>query len=116
MSNDQGSSPMISGPQITSELASDPDMAELIGEYLSELEKRVGVINDAMGSSRLDVVQRIAHQLRGASAGYGYRVIGDAAATVEDLLRNRPDPDVESVRRAVDDLLSICQRAMIPGR
>lgn len=98
-------------------LENDPDMGELIDLYVSDLSARVQTLEDAWGAKQFDHLRRIAHQLRGASAGYGFPTIGQAAGTVEDSIKGRSPEQVDAtaVQRQVNELVSLCQRA-IAGR
>jgi HPt (histidine-containing phosphotransfer) domain-containing protein len=108
----------MSGPEspdprpLTSQFAGDPDMAELIDLFLTELPKR---LDDMAASWRAGDVQRaktIAHQLRGSSGGYGYPTIGAAAARVEDAIRTPPTPDLTAIENGIQELRELCARAM----
>ncbi len=74
-------------PPITSEFANDPDMSELVDLFLHELPARVRAASEAWISADFVTVQRLAHQLRGSSAGYGFPLLGVAAGRVEDAMR-----------------------------
>jgi HPt (histidine-containing phosphotransfer) domain-containing protein len=59
-------------------------------------------------------LQRLAHQLKGASAGYGFPSIGEVAARVEAGLKT-PQPSAEQtvagIASSVNELIQLCQRA-----
>src|SRR5689334_17049933 len=74
-------------PPLPSDLSGDPEMAELIGLFLAELPKRVESLTQAWRAREFQAVGRLAHQLKGSSAGYGFPAIGTAAARVEDCIR-----------------------------
>ncbi|MFA6044969.1 MAG: Hpt domain-containing protein [Phycisphaerales bacterium] len=99
---------------LKSTLADDPEMAELVMEFVADLAKRRDAIQVAMETQRVDELRRLAHQLRGASASYGLRPIGEAAAKVEDAIKamgTAPVSELERIRADVDDLLEVCERA-----
>jgi len=81
-----------SGLPIKSEFAGDPDMGDLVELFLQELPGRMGAAARAWESGEMETVQRISHQLRGSSAGYGYAMLGTAAGAVEDLIRGSVPP------------------------
>src|SRR5437016_5645232 len=104
-------------PQIPlkSQFSDDPDMAELIALFITELPERVEAIRAAQQSGAGANLKRISHQLKGASAGYGFPTIGAAAAKVEDGLRAGGSDEsqaLERVRAEVDELVNLCRRAM----
>lgn len=101
-------------PPIRSEFASEPEMKELVDLFLSELPQRTQSITDAYKEQKWDTIKRISHQLKGASAGYGFPTIGSAAANVEKLLIQGEIRDEESINRLTDsvkELLALCRRA-----
>lgn len=106
--------PVSSGPSspIRSRFAGDPEMSELIELFVAELPQRVNVIAAAMRDREFQTLCRISHQLKGASAGYGFDSIGKAAGAIEhQLLSLGPSADIEGVQQQVDALISLCKRA-----
>ncbi|MBU6412875.1 MAG: Hpt domain-containing protein [Planctomycetes bacterium] len=101
-------------PRLVSDFAGDPDMQELVGLFVSELPDRVAKLNATWNQSQLGEVQRLAHQLKGASAGYGFPTIGDAAGKLEDALRASDaanQSSLNSLKRDLDNLIDLCSRA-----
>lgn len=102
---------------LVSSLAGDPEMAELIGFFIGQLPERVAALTRAAREGKSEEIQRIAHQLRGASAGYGFAPIGQAAGQVEDAVRRAPQktppssPGVGEIQNRLDELLTLCRRA-----
>lgn len=100
---------------LRSELASDPDMAELIEMFLSELPQRLAAFEAAVKGGEVETLRRLAHQLRGAAAGYGYASIGTAAGSIEDRIRqlNGQGDVIQQVRNEVGAMSALCRRALI---
>jgi len=96
-----------------SELVDDPDMRELIDFFVGELPDRIHAIESALAEGDQLTLQRLAHQLKGASAGYGFRVIGEAAAQVESLVKTNEAPleEIDGLKTRVEDLLALCRKA-----
>lgn len=94
---------------LLSEFAEDPDLQELVELFVSELPERVARLHTGLESNALEQVQRIAHQLKGASGGYGFPLIGDCAARVEAAVQT--GAAIEQIRRCVNDLSELCRRA-----
>lgn len=103
-----------SGP-IQSEFAGDPEMKELIALFLTELPQRINAIDTAYRAADSTSLTRLSHQLRGASAGYGFPTIGTAAGKVEDALRSLASTDpsqaLARVSSEVRTLVDLCRRA-----
>ncbi len=99
------------GP-IRSDYLDDPEMMELVRSFIDELPRHIGELEAAWRAANIEAVQRIAHQLKGASGGYGFAVVGDAAAELESAVKSA-DHDLSSVQRELDQLLDLCNRASL---
>ncbi len=96
---------------LRSSFASDPDMGELVELFVEEMPQRVQAIASAFDQGQAELLGRISHQLKGASAGYGFDVIGQAAAVVEAQVKTlAPGASLESVKAQVDALIALCNR------
>jgi len=100
-----------------SELRDDPDLTELIDEFVAGLPAKVARIEAAFSTGGLLELARLAHQIKGAAGGYGYPSISDAARHVEQHARGRVtadgtfDPGVD-LSEAVELLLTQCRMAI----
>jgi CheY-like chemotaxis protein/HPt (histidine-containing phosphotransfer) domain-containing protein len=100
--------PADEGP-LVSEMADDEDMAELVTKFASALGARATALLEAAGSGDLATLGRLAHQLKGAAAGYGFSPITATAAELETAARQ--GGDAAEVERRVGELVRLCQRA-----
>jgi len=105
--------------RMVSEFAADPEMAELVELFITELPARIAALHTAWDQRQLKELTRMAHQLKGASAGYGFPTIGTAAATLEAGLKRL---DATSVQASVErlagefrELVELCGRACQKG-
>lgn len=98
---------------VLSSFSSDPEMLELVEEFVSVLPERVSAIQSAVDGSDLESVTRLAHQLKGASGGYGFDTIGEAAANLERSAKAAEA--VAQLQDEVEALISLCQRARVSG-
>jgi len=94
---------------LVSSLSNDPDMLDLVEEFVQMLPERVHAIEDAIAANDLSTLMRLAHQLKGASGGYGFDTIGQAAATLEHSARAADS--VAQLTSQVQELVNLCQRA-----
>ncbi|HAI10413.1 MAG TPA: hypothetical protein DCM28_01830 [Phycisphaerales bacterium] len=94
---------------LLSEFAGDPDMAELVEDYVMNLPQRVDAMNNAIASEQLEELRTIAHQVKGSAGGYGFMSITEQAAQLEMLLKN--EAELDSIRKEVDALVDLCNRA-----
>ncbi len=96
---------------ILSQFAGDPDFEELIAYFVGELPQRIEALHHAVASGDHDTLQRLAHQLKGAAGGYGFDIISEHAAALEEAVRR--SRDVEEFRPALDGLVDVCARARV---
>ncbi len=94
---------------LVSDFAGDPDMAELVEDYVMNLPQRAAAISSACASEQLDVLRSLAHQVKGSAGGYGFGPITEQAAQVEALLYQ--EAELEEIRKQVDALVDLCNRA-----
>lgn len=92
-----------------SPLSADPDLAEVVELFVSEMPDRVANLLKCVESSDWDSLRRAAHQLKGAAGSYGFMPITPAAARVEDAIR-QSSPEAE-ILQAVDELVHLCRQA-----
>jgi HPt (histidine-containing phosphotransfer) domain-containing protein len=96
-------------PALRSQLAHDPEMRELLELFLSELPKRADAVMNAWRTGEMNTLKRVAHQLKGSCAGYGYPTIGSVASDLENTITvNGP---VERIAEDVRELVALCERA-----
>lgn len=104
---------------LKSEFAADPDMSDLVQEFVAELPARIDSVVNAFKSRETKDLLRISHQLKGAGGGYGFPSITDAAAKVEHLLKTSESSDEAMIKRVeadVRELVDLCVRAAASGR
>ncbi len=95
-----------------STFADDPEMRELVDTFVGELPARIDALRQALVSRDASKVRLMAHQLKGAAAGYGFPSIGRAAACIDEVLRGQAKPEMlDTVKASMEELLSLCDRA-----
>jgi HPt (histidine-containing phosphotransfer) domain-containing protein len=99
---------------IVSDFAGDPEMGELVQLFVSELPQRVEALRSAWAGKQVETLARLAHQLRGASAGYGFPTIGKSAERLELDIRKLDRRDageaLASIAGQFKDLVDLCNR------
>ncbi len=91
--------------RIVSELADDPEIAEIIPEFVESLDGQLRAIRQAVSGKSFDDVRRAAHKLKGAGGGYGYPVLTDVAAAVE---KHAKAGDADALSGAMEHLTAVC--------
>jgi len=117
MNNTPGTNPTNLTAQlpVRSQFSNEPEMRELVEMFVEELPQRMQSLQEAFNSQQWEIVHRISHQLKGASAGYGFPTIGTAAARVEDVVKSGPVSSQQSLTQlneSVKQLINLCSRAV----
>jgi HPt (histidine-containing phosphotransfer) domain-containing protein len=94
---------------IFSDLSNDVDMRGLVEEFVGNLQARIQAFEKAVSTNDAAEVARLAHQLKGASGGYGFEVIGETAASLEASAKAASSAN--DVAAEVMDLVNLCRRA-----
>lgn len=114
MSSSANSNPSQPDPAapLRSSLSADPDMVDLVQDFVEEMAERLASINAAARENDLGTLRTVAHQLKGSAAGYGFTPISSCAASLEQLIdATGPAAEVNSLREQVDELINLCRRA-----
>ncbi|MDX1925624.1 MAG: Hpt domain-containing protein [Pirellulaceae bacterium] len=99
---------MIKSPKIFSEMASDPDFAELLEEFVSKIPERIRTIHERMEAQDRTTLCTLVHQLRGACGSYGFHEMTPLASALELALRS--DKQLSELSIQVQDFLDACSR------
>ena len=73
--------------KLRSTFASDPDMQELIQEFVSRLPQRAQRMMELLRDQDIQQLRQMVHQLKGAGGGYGFGEITHRAADVEKTIK-----------------------------
>jgi HPt (histidine-containing phosphotransfer) domain-containing protein len=98
----------LSGTIVTSTLSDDPDLQEIVRQFVRDLPDRSSAMLRAAQTSDTETLKRLAHQLKGAGGSYGFPGITEAAAAVEQALAEGLDEAV--LRARVETLAGLCRR------
>jgi len=88
---------------IYSTLAMDPDFAELVTEYVSEIPDRVNSCVEFVKTQNWPELKRFAHQIKGSAASYGFEQITTIAGLLEAALGK--DTDLDQRLQMAEDLI-----------
>jgi len=95
------------GP-IRSSSANDPDMAEVLPEFISELPEQVAALIRHLQEQNLGELRSAAHQLKGAGGGYGFAQITELAARAEQRVKDAAP--LETIAAEVESLIRLIRR------
>lgn len=102
MSQDATSSPVYSS------LAVDPDLSELVNEFVNAIPDRISALLEAFEKDDPVALGTKAHQLKGALGSYGFSDLSPIAARLEHSVRQGEQE--ENIKLAMDELISQCRR------
>ncbi len=89
---------------IVSELIDDPDLGDIIGDFVDGLSGRLEEMRQSSANNDHERLQRLSHQLKGAGGSYGYPMLTDAARTLEDAAKTG---DIEAENLAMSKLAGL---------
>ncbi len=101
--------PDASGEPIYSQLADDPDLAELVPIFLSEVPGRIEAMQRAMDQANLADLRQMVHQLKGTAGNFGFPSITERAAELEKYIK--AEADLEIIRHTFEEVIDLCRRA-----
>lgn len=111
-SNTPQNAPQRPAAPLVSTLAGDPDMVELVQFFVDEIDVRVQSIRKYTRGNDIVGLRTIAHQLKGAAAGYGFEPISQTAGQLEHIIDATNALEItQDIQQQVDQLIGLCQRA-----
>ena len=93
-----------------SEFRDDPDMQELVEEFAKRMAAFMAQFRQGLDTGDLPLLEKLAHQLRGAGGGYGYPLITKVAGQLETAVKQRDAVD-DVIQKTAEELIQLCARA-----
>ena len=93
---------------IRSSLIDDPDLKELVVEFVGKVPLRIQGIQTAIAKKDSADLKTKIHQLRGACGSYGFRELTPLATSIENRLQ--AGESIEQVQNLLDEYLDACGR------
>jgi len=91
-----------------SELADDPDVADMVEGFARAARARADALLAALADDDAPTMKRLVHHLKGAAGGYGFPSITEQARSVEAAFAGG---DRARVASEVQSLSALCYRA-----
>jgi CheY-like chemotaxis protein len=82
--------------RIKSRLADHPGIMKVLPQFIEGLPEKVRVMTDLLARNELAELQKIIHELRGASGGYGFDLVADPALRAEEAIKSVQAPQIIS--------------------
>jgi CheY-like chemotaxis protein len=97
-----------SSNRIKSSLASNPRIMKIIPEFVDGLPNQVRQMIDLLERNDLGALQKIVHQLRGASGGYGFGPVTEPAMRADESIK--AGKALESITAEIKSLIEVIRR------
>jgi len=94
---------------VLSEFADDPDMSDLVVDFVGRMPERVNALKSAFDAGDTEQVMRLAHQLKGSGGGYGFPLLTTVSGELEQRAKEASG-NIEDMRTEFDAVLDVCQR------
>ena len=95
-------------PGIYSAFGGDPELSTLVDMYVDEMPDRIETITQALSAGDMDLLQRTAHQMKGACGSYGFDQLTPFALAVESSVRECQS--ITAIQAAVRELVEMCDQ------
>lgn len=94
----------MSGDKIIVEV--DVDLEDLIPTYLSNLDKNLQKITDALAAGDFEQCRVLGHNMKGSGGGYGFHDLSRFGKQIEDAAKTSTAADIESTLAQIKDYLT----------
>ena len=91
----------------------DRDLEDLIPGYLSNRERDVAKVAEALAAGDFETLRVIGHSMKGSGGGYGFDALSDLGSQIEQAALAR---NAEAVRMANAELRSYLQQVEVVYR
>lgn len=96
-------------------LRDDPDMFDLVDEFVEGLHDRITEFRSAHEKLEWDNLASLAHQLKGAGGSYGYAELSRLGKTMEDSFRNHSAAEFTLWMQRFEQLISAAKAGLPTG-
>ena len=96
---------------ISSELLrEDPSYADIVVQFVEGLSDRLATMEEALSTSDFNALRVAAHQLKGSGGGYGYPLLTERAAELEQHAR---ESLADNCAKELEELKQLCARVVV---
>jgi HPt (histidine-containing phosphotransfer) domain-containing protein len=103
---------------IVSEYIDDPDMGDMIHDFVGRLPEQLAAMRDALAEVRYEDLRRLAHTLKGSGGSYGYPALTETAAIIENAAKIQDRGNALATIEVLANIIQAVQRgceAVISG-
>ena len=88
----------------------DPDLHELVPDFLRNRRDDVRVLRDALAAADWETIRRLGHRMTGSGGGYGFDAISELGQRLETAARAHDECDA---RQSTDALAEYLERVVV---
>ncbi len=99
-----------SEPIVSDLVRENASFAEIVVLFVDGLHERITTMEEALASSDFESLRVAAHQLKGSGAGYGYPILTEKAAKLEQVAK---DQSIDECQNLVDDIRKLSSRIKV---
>lgn len=81
----------------------DSELQDLIPQFLENRKKDIQAMSELVERKDLSAIAQLAHKIKGAAAGYGFRDLSDLAAQMEQAAKRNDLSPLESLSENMKD-------------
>lgn len=93
-------------------IAEDPDMIELVEEFVATLSSRVGEFQEAHEKLDWEQLAALAHRLKGAGGSYGYGPLSELGAEMEAAFRQQQAEQFQQWMQQLERLAEAARKGL----
>jgi HPt (histidine-containing phosphotransfer) domain-containing protein len=112
LSNDEQTT--LPGKLVSALLLSDPDLRDLVEEFVDGLSSRFDELRQASRQQDWDRLTLLAHQLKGAGGSYGYADLSDVALKMEQAFRAHSAEQFAGLMAKLEELTAAARAGLQP--
>ncbi len=91
-------------------LKEDPSYADIVVQFVEGLSNRLATMEEALNSSDFQALRIAAHQLKGSGGGYGYPLLTERAAELEQHAKESLS---DKCGEQLEELKQLCARVVV---
>ncbi len=84
----------------------DPDLEELIPDFMENRRHDVVVIGQLLQEGDIDEIKRLGHSMKGSGGGYGFHEITEIGKVIEEAAASGDTGEIERMNSYLSDYLS----------
>ena len=88
----------------------DPSYADIVVQFVEGLSNRLATMEEALNTSDFQALRVAAHQLKGSGGGYGYPLLTERAAELEQHAKNSLS---DKCGEELEELKQLCARVVV---